>query len=354
MIGLFEHFICAACPGELWPNHPATVGNLIALALEQGHLESATPFGRLIRHQPGLWKENLILSTSGRKAIGENPLQIDNGLSDTRLVDREEIPAMENPAEHAQNDAAGKLDPTPTPEADNSVATTPAPEESTEQRCDRLTKRLERIEKAQRKVAKQQNAVEQAEQAKKTADAKLKASQGERDKAVRELERVIEDDRAGQAPLPGMDDDAEAEAEPTTEPAETSENWPISELGAKQLKKIVGAEFFDAAKAREEPIGLSPDQLGKLEAAEIGTISDLEQTMREKRDWWIILAKAQDAKIVTRVVDSLAAFRMHNKQPERGSTLVERMQAKNEAAFTVENLPTPLAALAEKSGIEAV
>lgn len=349
MIGLLEHFICAACPGELWPDHPATVGNLIALALEQGYLVSATPFGRLIRHQPGLWKENLILSTSGRKAIGETPLPTGDGLPETPTPGHEETPAMENPAEHATVDAAAKVDPTDAPAAANAVATTPAPEESTEQRCDRLTKRLERIEKARRKLAKHQNAVEQAEQAKKTADAKLKATIGERDKAVHEMERTIDDDRAGQAPLPGMDDADEPETEPANVEAGDSSNWPISELGAKQLKKIVGAEVFEAAKEREEPIGLSPDQLGKLEAAEIGTIADLEQTMRDKRDWWVILAKAQDAKIVTRVVDSLAAFRRANPQEARKPTLVERLQAKNDA-----NTKTPLAALAEQNGIEAI
>lgn len=261
-------------------------------------------------------------------------------------------------AQAAQDDPGAAPTAETPPEAKTEASTSPKDDqpaaETIDAKCERLTKRLERIEKARRRLAKHQNQVEQTEQHKKAADAKLKAAIGERDKAVREMERVIDDDRAGQAPLPGMEDADDEPAEITdatpaeTTTAGTAQEWPISELGAKQLAKIVGAETFQAAKDRDEPIGLSPDQLGKLEAAEIATIGDLEKQMREKRDWWQIVAKAQDAKIVTRVVDSLGAFRRAHPESEgRPETVVERLAAKNAA-------PTPLAALAAANGIEAI
>lgn len=272
-----------------------------------------------------------------------------------RLLD--EVVADVEKAQAAQDDPGAAPTAETPPEAKTEASTSPKDDqpaaETIDAKCERLTKRLERIEKARRRLAKHQNNVEQAEQHKKAADAKLKAAVGERDKAVREMERVIDDDRAGQSPLPGMEDADDEPAEGRATPAETAaagtaQEWPISELGSKQLAKIVGADTVQAAKDRDEPIGLSPDQLGKLEAAEIATIGDLEKQMREKRDWWQIVAKAQDAKIVTRVVDSLGAFRRAHPESEgRPETVVERLAAKNAA-------PTPLAALAAANGIEAI
>jgi hypothetical protein len=186
----------------------------------------------------------------------------------------------------------------------------------------KLQKRLKRIEKANRLVMELNAEVAERDSEVKAAKGRLTTAQEDRDSAVVELSRIISDTKAGQDLL--FEPEEELAAENIS-----SDNTPISELGSKQLRKLVGADFFDAAKNREEPIGLSAAQLDKLEAAEIRTISDLETRMREVRDWWLVLAKDPAAGVVTRVSDSLAAYR--SKCPVE-QTILEKLTELNESA----------------------
>lgn len=189
----------------------------------------------------------------------------------------------------------------------------------------KLQKRLKRIEKANRLVMELNAEVAERDSEVKAAKGRLTTAQEDRDSAVVELSRIIADTKAGQDPLFEMDE----EPEPIHG---ASDSTPISELGSKQLRKLVGADFFDAAKTREEPIGLSSAQLDKLEAAEIRTIADLETRMCEVRDWWLVLAKDPAAGVVTRVSDSLAAYRSKCPVPEAEQTILEKLTELNESA----------------------
>ncbi len=179
-------------------------------------------------------------------------------------------------------------------------------------KLDKLTRQSDRIVKAEGRVERLQNKVAQSTQAQKVATAQLKSDIGARDKAVVEMQRVIKDVRAGQQCLPGTDEDDAGDEQITTQAAEvpgSSENWPISELGAKRIKLIVGSEAFESAKTADDPIGLSDKQIEKLEAADFTTIADLEKQMREDSWWHKKVAADSGAAIIQRVISTLLAFR---------------------------------------------
>ena len=152
-------------------------------------------------------------------------------------------------------------------------------------RFDKLSVRLARIVKARTRLGKKQNEVEQREQAKKTADADLKAAVGDRDLATLELERVIDDDKAGQQPLPGIE--SQLDDEPETEAVTASgTDWPLSVLGATALRGIVGGDVIERQKTIEDPIGLTEKQLEKLTSAcESTTLAGLEKWLAADA-WW--------------------------------------------------------------------
>ncbi len=187
------------------------------------------------------------------------------------------------------------------------------------------SKRMAEIEKANRRLHKFQSAVAEKEADLDVAKGNLKKAIGNRDAAVVDLQKAIE----GQRSLPGMEEIVDPPEE--TAPVGSADNWPISELGSKQLAKLVGDDVVEACKNRGEPIGLSKNTLDKLESAELATIADLETRMREKSFWWETLAKSADAAIVTRVVDSLREFRAKHPQ-ESSQTIVESLAAKNVVA----------------------
>ncbi len=57
---------------------------------------------------------------------------------------------------------------------------------------------------------------------------------------------------------------------------------PVSELGKKKLKEIVGAEEFERANNTEEPIGLTDKQVETIEGDGCVTISDLEKKLKSR------------------------------------------------------------------------
>lgn len=212
---------------------------------------------------------------------------------------------------------------------------------------------LAKIVGANAKLHKRQAEVARAEAAVEQARGNLKAAIGDRDAAVIELQKIIEG--KGRPFLPGMED-ADVPVETQTKFA-PSENTPISELGAKQLTKLVGKEVVDSCKGRGAPIGLSEKILDKLESNEIRTIADLEAKMRDQFAWWNILAKTADAAVVTRVVDSLIEYRRVCPQvqqddvvpvlAENGFTSVEdfREAIPGIISESIEKLKTPTEAL---------
>lgn len=214
-------------------------------------------------------------------------------------------------------------------------------DEDLETKVARLEKQACRVTKAHVAVKKAQTKVDLNEQAVKSAQATLKASIGARDRAVLELGRIIDDVKSGQQVLPGTDEDeSESQSNPAVEPSGTAENWPISILGNKQLKLVVGDEAFAAAKNSDDPIGLSDKQIEALEAAEFPTIGELEKQMRENSYWHAKVAKNPAAAIIQRVISSLLAFRkvnpIHaNDEPdEKSQTILESLAEKNAEQLT--------------------
>jgi len=213
------------------------------------------------------------------------------------------------------------------------------PADDLQTRFDALSKRMARIIKSRARLGKMQNIVDQREQAKKTADAELKAAVGDRDKATIELERVIDDDKAGQAPLPGVEDQLEAD-EPV---ASGGGEWPITVLGSKELAAVVGDDVIARQKEIEDPVGLTEAQLEKLESAcESTTVAGLEKWIASD-SWWHKKIKGFGDKAIQRVVSTLVAFRAVKPMQqavaeveEKPPTILESLAEKNDAAKTEE------------------
>ncbi len=237
-------------------------------------------------------------------------------------------------------------------EADASVAETPTvpvvPEEDLQKKYDKIVGRMDVVKRAEKNLKKWQNKVAQSTQQKKQSEAQLKSDIGARDKAVIELQRLVDDLGTGQGWLPGMEETPAAgattvEATSAVLAVGSSENWPISELGVKRLKVICGAEAFDKQKDIDDPIGLSDKQLESLEAAEFATINDLEKKMREDSWWHAKVAKNPQAAIIQRVISSLLAFRKVHPLEEKTPTVLEKL-AEQTASEAEKNPETATAA----------
>ncbi len=210
-------------------------------------------------------------------------------------------PEVANEATQAAPDVPATETPSTAPDA------APTKPEATESDKDKYRKT---VETANRRLHKFQAAVSEAEAELDIKKGVLKKAIGNRDAAVCDLQKAIE----GQRSLPGLE---EAGYSPPDAPQPGNpDNWPISELGAKQLAKTVGKDLVAACKERGEPIGLTNKTLETLEGADIRTIADLEKQMREAFAWWSPLAKTADAIVVRRVSDSLREFRVVNRHAE--------------------------------------
>lgn len=189
----------------------------------------------------------------------------------------------------------------------------------------------------------------------KAAKGRLASAIEDRDAAGSELSKMIDDHKAGQDYL--FDD----QPEPQPEVSGTADNWPISELGAKQLGKLLGESLMTASKDRDEPLGLTGPQLEKFESEGVTTIGDLEKRMTDKpHDWWSFLAKKADAAIVNRVLNSWREFRMKcpvSQEPEHAQehtpTVLEKLAAQNAAPMPVGESADLDGTLAEFTGASA-
>lgn len=68
---LLEMFDQPNDPMAIFPTCPVTVGNMLCESVRLGWLASAIPFGRQLRGPESIWKESLVLTLEGRKALGQ-------------------------------------------------------------------------------------------------------------------------------------------------------------------------------------------------------------------------------------------------------------------------------------------
>lgn len=97
----------------------------------------------------------------------------------------------------------------------------------------------------------------------------------------------------------------------TADPAKTA---PITELGTKFIKNLLGGEEFARWKDREEPVGLTDKQIDDLAGTELHTIADLESKMKASQFWE--KDSGLGAKTADRVVNTLFAWRQHHPHVE--------------------------------------
>lgn len=171
-----------------------------------------------------------------------------------------------------------------------------------------------------------------APEANNAADAKPEALASESDKQSKYVQRVIKANSKlhrfqqkkvieGQQTLPGMEDAGESDPGDAGEIQSNPDTSPISDLGTKQLSALLGDDIMESSKNRDEPLGLTNQQLEKFESAGIATIADLEEVMRTKpHDWWSFLAKKADAAVVQRVLNSWREYRMKCPVAESGES----------------------------------
>lgn len=117
--------------------------------------------------------------------------------------------------------------------------------------------------------------------------------------------KMTEAERQLQLPLDDGDHAAKVE-----HPA-TPSSWPIANLGAKLLKQHVGEDVFGRAKDGDSPIGLTPAQIEKIISdLKSDTIGSLESLMvGDPLGWHKPIANRADSALVTRIIESLIAFR---------------------------------------------
>lgn len=183
-------------------------------------------------------------------------------------------------------------------------------------------------------IAEQSAAVEKQAMTVLSAESALKQAKGLRDSQkekydglVNELRSMLRDASNGQKRLDfdgdgqalqaehgtaGDAGDAGATVPPPQDPAKTA---PITELGTKFVKNLIGGEDFARRKEIEEPVGLTDKQLDDLAGTELHTISDLEGKMKANQFW------AKDSglgeKTADRVINTLLVWRQYHPHVEQ-------------------------------------
>ena len=197
---------------------------------------------------------------------------------------------------------------TATPDAAPSPATSAEPES-------KLGKHMKLIFEASAHANRLRDLLDDAASETKAAKAHEKECLENLHAAEKELSRVIDDAKTGQQKLPF--DDGVATSDSTSGPSAAKteiaveQDWPISELGAKPIKKTVGKEEFQKAKDQDDGLGLSDSQLDKFAEHDISTIRGLEKWMNENPFWHQSIKGFGDAAI-QRVISTLVAFRSKN------------------------------------------
>lgn len=224
----------------------------------------------------------------------------------------------------------------PTPGETAPETSPPIPDEL-QTKFTRQAEHLQEIEEANQKVKELNSLVVECEAEVKAAKGRLSEAQSERDAAVRVLSQIIDDSKSGQGKLfpaaeiaaangvglkstlttavgevPIRDGDVAPEQHyPTLADSFT----PLSVLSAKQIKQLVGADAFNAAKdSIEGPVGLSDKQLEKLEAAcESDTLQGLEKWIAGD-SWWHDKIPGFGEAAISKVTSTIMAYRRVHPQ----------------------------------------
>lgn len=219
--------------------------------------------------------------------------------------------------------------------AENTTAAPKVEEKSDTEKLKEANERLSLINQARMDLRDCQLDVADKEQRKREADADLKAAIGRRDAAVIELERVIDEDKIGQMRLPFP-----APAKPAkpvvVDPGDTA---PISVLNTSSILALVGQDVWEHAKDVEQPIGMTPSHMEKLEAADLRTVASLEKLMRDDRYWSKTVKLGEKGE--ARLIETLRVWRSKNPQPEvddatsqRSKTVLQKLAEQNAAPAT--------------------
>lgn len=143
--------------------------------------------------------------------------------------------------------------------------------------------------------------VKAAEEKKKAAASEFKIAETRYRSAVNDLVKLSRGQKVvpsteGRLGEPQLDSDAG--------------KWPLSQLGQKEIKAVVGDEEFEAAKKRDEPLGLTPAQIQKFADVKLVTIADLEARMVElPKEWFFPVSNTIDSKVAQRVIATIGAVR---------------------------------------------
>lgn len=186
---------------------------------------------------------------------------------------------------------------------------------------------LSEIREVNAKVVRIQEQLEYAESELKEAKAYRDQVREDLLRASKELTTLISDSASGQRRLDfdgnkntttsGCASGSSAQSDDSCDdlqlPAK-EEPFPLNDLSQKAIKALVGSEEFERFKSQEDPIGLSPAQLEKLEEQDIATVQELEQKLREKRDFLQSIKGFGDA-VINRVISTLTAFRSKHPMP---------------------------------------
>lgn len=193
------------------------------------------------------------------------------------------------------------------------------------------------ITETSERANKLREALEDAASEVRSAKAHEKECREELDQAEKELSRVIADAKSGQQQLP-FDGPAGDQSNSSLVTGQingeafngTREEFanavvsdareqlggsgtsvishPISDLGNKAIKKLIGADEFESAKIGGCPVGLSDAQLEKFDQVDIATIEQLEKFISTDA-FWHRKIKGFGESTIDRVTSTIVAFR---------------------------------------------
>jgi len=278
----------------------------------------------------GILRQIRINSTGAEQGMEQSTGESGDQTAETRQPETASGEGDSAPTGELTETSAESSPPTP---AEATPETCPTPTSELQVKFSRQAEHLQEIEEANSKVKDLNSLVVECEAEVKAAKGRLSEAQSERDAAVRVLSQIIDDSKSGQGKLfppteiaaakgtittlPGSEVitvtttlGESAPAQPTEEPI-----IPLSVLSAKEIKKLVGVDAFNAAKdSIEGPIGLSEKQLEKLEAVcESDTLQGLEKWIAADA-WWHQKISGFGEAAVSKVTSTIMAYRRVHPQ----------------------------------------
>lgn len=264
-----------------------------------------------------------------REIVYSNPAQVAERKTETmaKKKAKAEQPAEAPPEQAAEATPETTAVPSTLTTADDSAEADPekaAVAESLDElrkQRDKYKTQFEQVLGWKKKLLVAQSKVASAEAAFETSDAARKKAKAAVDAAIAKELEIVAKFTSGDQLLPFEDADDEqapnvvnstataaTEAAPFIPGVDPAEAEPITVLLAKNMKKICGAEEFEAAKNRGEPIGMTEKQLDVLDGMGWDTIGKFEKAIRENA-WWHKELKGFGPDKIDRLTITLAAFR---------------------------------------------